>query len=124
MWRLCNTHPWVLGEKIMHKDKIIEFAQKQIITVVEQNIEDNKSMTVKKYCDLSKYFKEEDTVEFYDSTKAYLSIDFEKDNILTLLKKLKLKVIKDGEEVKIEDLPFPAISLLSKAISSFLLSMS
>lgn len=106
----------------MYKDKIIEFAKKQIITVVEQNVEENKSIAVKKYCDLSNYFKEEDAFEFDDSTKAYLSIDFEKDNILILLKKLKVKIVKDSEEVKIEDLPFPAVSLLSKAISSFLLS--
>lgn len=100
----------------MYKDKILKFASEQSIEVL--TIENNEQKTIRRQGDLSKYFSENDTIEFDDSTAAFCNNKID-DNVLQVIKNLNITVYRDGSKVDLKKEPFKVSKEIITCVVSF-----
>lgn len=103
----------------MYKEKILKFGEEQIINVPIKDTSDEIKFERKKG-DLSKYFGENDTIEFDDSAAGFLNIKTDA-NLLESLRTLKVKITRGDKETDLSKESYHCISMINKCIMSFFL---
>lgn len=68
--------------------------------------------------DVSKWFGENDTIEFDDSAEAFMNITHN-STILETLKIIRLKIYRDNKEIDIKKESFHCVAMINKCIMSF-----
>lgn len=100
----------------MYKDNILKFASEQTVEVII--IEGQEQKTIRRQGDLSKWFGENDTIEFDDSTEAFSKTNLS-DKLLEVVKVLDIKVYKDGSKLNLNKEPFKMTKEIVSCVVSF-----
>ena len=101
----------------MYKEKILKFASEQSIEVL--TIENNEQKVIRRQGDLSKHFCENDTIEFNDSTEAFVNTSNSNENIINTIKTLDIKVYRNGSKVDLRKEPFKIVKEIVNCVISF-----
>lgn len=101
----------------MYKNDIIKFASDQIVQVPIKDMSETMKHE-RKQGDLSRWFKDGDTIEFDDSAEAFMSIK-QTANILECFSIVKLRVTRSGTEVNLKKEPFHCVSMINKCLMGF-----
>ena len=101
----------------MYSNKILDFAKEQVIEVTKKVVSKEKQIE-RQFADLSKWFGENDTIEFDDSFGTFINLKAGAD-IMKGFEGIQLKIWRDGAEVELKKEQVHCIMTLNKCLFSF-----